>query len=615
MTRDWLAALGLYVVVLGLYLSTLCPSVFVEGSGELIGAVWWLGTPHPTGYPLYTLLARSLAAMVPGATPALAVNAATAMLSAACAPALFVVLRRQLRVSVPGAALSALAVAGGATYWSQAVIAEVYGLFVLLAILVVGVCLRAGRTVDADRPRWLLLSGYVAGLAALTHLQAVLLVPWALLAALAPGLRRPGSWSRISRECALLGVGLLLGASLLVYLPVRNMLGPAFHWGPIEGLGGLWDHATGALYRPAFVWLPAEALVAALVRLARQLSTEWPILLLPGALWGGCVIWCQNRALAGIGIAAAAANLAVGLLYHRDPSGLDVFFLLLVTIIAAGLGIGWEDLLSRVRGLPPQLRHACLVVAGLAVSAHGFVAADRSQERLPDAFGRRLLEELPDEAVLLTEGDEASYIVDYLHRVEGVRPDVRVVNRMGRGTTLVPGGTAAAQREAEVRLLSGGAVMHFLAPRAMPLPGYRFVPFGLTYRAVAETEQATVGPSPLALTDGLDPVDPWVQRLLASCWYMEGERLRWLEDPVAAESYRRAAAAAPRSQSMHYNVAVRLLQLNYIGDALMYAHEAIALDPLRRGPYLLAGRILAHQGRRIEAEALYKRAREHARIP
>ena len=95
MRRDWLVAAGLYLATVAVYLRTLCAWVYVEGSGELIGAAWWLGTPHPTGYPLYVLLARSVALLLPIASPAAAVNGATALLSAGAAPVFYLLLRQR----------------------------------------------------------------------------------------------------------------------------------------------------------------------------------------------------------------------------------------------------------------------------------------------------------------------------------------------------------------------------------------------------------------------------------------------------------------------------------------------------------------------------------------
>ena len=56
---------AVFAAAFAVYLLTLCPTVYVEGSGELIGAVHFLGTPHPTGYPLFCLWARLFSAFLP----------------------------------------------------------------------------------------------------------------------------------------------------------------------------------------------------------------------------------------------------------------------------------------------------------------------------------------------------------------------------------------------------------------------------------------------------------------------------------------------------------------------------------------------------------------------
>ena len=69
---------------LAVYAATLCPSVYAEGSGELIGATFMLGTAHPTGYPLYCMLGRVFCLLVPLGSPALQVNAFTALAVRTC---------------------------------------------------------------------------------------------------------------------------------------------------------------------------------------------------------------------------------------------------------------------------------------------------------------------------------------------------------------------------------------------------------------------------------------------------------------------------------------------------------------------------------------------------
>ena len=152
---------------------TLCPTVYVEGSGELIGAAYKLGTAHPTGYPLFCLSSRLLALVLTWVSPAMAINVASALFAAACCGTLAAVLYgRGVRPVVALAA--ALALAFSRTFWSQAVIAEVYGLALLLVVLVLAQTLRA---CERKEPRQVLLLGWLMGLGLTAHLMQVLIWP------------------------------------------------------------------------------------------------------------------------------------------------------------------------------------------------------------------------------------------------------------------------------------------------------------------------------------------------------------------------------------------------------------------------------------------------------
>lgn len=625
MSRDRAIAAAFFIIATGVYVWTLCPSVYVEGAGELIGATWWLGTPHPTGYPLYTLLARLLAVSMPMSSPAAAVNAATALLSAAVAPALYLLLRER-RLTRASAAVATAALVFGRTFWSQAVIAEVYGLFVLCSVLVLAASLRVGAA-GPMRSRWLLLSGYIGGVAATSHLQVVLLLPSALGVALWQGRKKP---SCLPADLLRVVAGGLGGASVFLYVAVRNGVGPGFHWGTLDSLGAMWDHATGALYRTSFVLLSPAAAGLALVRLGGQLVSEWPVLLLPAVVWGILVAWRRDRALAVAVLGAAALNLAAGLGYHRDPAGVHVFFLLLLTCACVLLGAGLDDVDRRLRRyLPAAATAPIILVCGVAILAANFEFADRSGANLPDAYGRRLLEELPKDAILLTDGDDASYIVDYLHRVEGVRPDVKIFNRMGRGTDLGSGAELASQKarlrwKNEASLLVSGKLVHFLVPRKMPAAGFRFLPQGLSYRAVRDSISEAAGQLPPhsgltptgLLADAGQVRDPWVDKLAANCWYMEAELMRELgRHRDAIDAYESAATTAPRSQSMNYNVSLKLMQVNELRRSIVFAERAIEIDPLRRKPYELAASVLARLGQREAARKVHKRALKWGQIP
>ena len=624
MDRTRLAAAAVFGLASVSYLLTLCPSVYVEGSGELIGATWGLGTPHPTGYPLYVLLGRVLAWLAPAASPAQAVNAATSLMAAAAAAALTLLLLGR-GCGWASAAAAGLSLAWSRTFWSQAVIAEVYGLFALSAVVLLGAGLRARSCDPAARPRWLLLSGYAAGLAATCHLQAVLLAAPVLAAALGTD-RAPrgiGLRERL-RAAAWILPGGVAGLSPWIYLPVRNGLGPGFHWGPLDSLPALWDHLTGATYRTSFFSLPWGAAAANAVRFGGQLAGEWTPLFLPLLAWGAAAAWRRDPVLLRVLAAAAALNLAAALGYHRNPEGLDVFFLLTILCCAALAGCGLDDLARRLRPRAGLLAPAATLACAAIPWAANAGAADRSGAWFPDRYGRRLLEELPPGSVLVTEGDDASFLVDYLQRLEGVRPDVTIANRLGRGDPTPAGAPqgAPARRRRERAWLTSGRPVHFLVARRPP-EGFRFEPRGLSYLAAGGRASAGADTSAdparwLSEADPLagSPEDPWVRKLAANCWFMSGERHRRAGDrEAAAAAYERAAETAPGSQSTSFNVSLMLFRMNELEEALKHALRAVEIDPVRAGPYRLAARILSRLGRAAEAEALRRRAREWARLP
>ncbi|MBM3280853.1 MAG: DUF2723 domain-containing protein, partial [Candidatus Handelsmanbacteria bacterium] len=208
------------------------------------------------------------------------VNAFSAMGSAAAVGVLGALLQR--RGLSPGLALGAsLAFGFTGTFWSQAVIAEVYGLAMLGAVLFLwaGVVAAEGQ----GQRCWLLLA-YLAGLGLTLHLSLVLL--WPAMALLWWINRR-----RIGGDLRLLLKGLgcfALGYSPVIYLFIRNGDGDAFHWGTIHSAGQWMDHLNGALYRDSFFSLPPAAMLLNLQRWGEQMLVEFHPVLVPATGICGC---------------------------------------------------------------------------------------------------------------------------------------------------------------------------------------------------------------------------------------------------------------------------------------------------------------------------------------
>jgi len=121
-------------VTFALYLRTLLPSVGVADTFEFQVVVPLLRVAHPTGYPLYVLLGK-LFTLLPLGNVAWRVNLASAVFATAAVLVLYAIILRLTGRWLP-ALLAALALAFSFTFWSQAIVAEVYALHNLLVAII-----------------------------------------------------------------------------------------------------------------------------------------------------------------------------------------------------------------------------------------------------------------------------------------------------------------------------------------------------------------------------------------------------------------------------------------------------------------------------------------------
>lgn len=147
---DWLVALVTTVISGAVYFYTAQPNVGLLDSGEFIAAAQHFGVPHPTGYPLWTLMAW-LFQLLPLGNAAWEVNLFSGLMGALAVGVTTLLVSSMLRWMTPwwGAADDrANAVVGALvagtfgllfafsySVWTQAVIAEVYTLHCFLISL------------------------------------------------------------------------------------------------------------------------------------------------------------------------------------------------------------------------------------------------------------------------------------------------------------------------------------------------------------------------------------------------------------------------------------------------------------------------------------------------
>ena len=178
------------IAIFAAYHATLLPSLDFGDTAAYQGAV---GDWHPTprqAYPLYFALANTLFAVV-GGEPARALNLLSALCGAAAGGAV-VWLAAGLTGSIVAGVWAGLMLGASYTFWSQAIIGEVYTLHLLLTALTLIAAFGWARQPSLSRLA-LLFGVYAISFG--NHLMMILLAPALLvLLALTPGgLRQAGS--------------------------------------------------------------------------------------------------------------------------------------------------------------------------------------------------------------------------------------------------------------------------------------------------------------------------------------------------------------------------------------------------------------------------------------
>ncbi len=178
---DWALAFLVGGVGLFIYGRTLTPGLLAGDGGEFQTLAYLWGHSHPTGYPVYLTMAR-LFAFLPTGELAYRVNLFSAVMAAVAVAGVYVNGRLLTRYRlIPF--IGALAIAVSATFWSQALIAEVYTAGAAFIVWII-VALLWWRATGSQRA--LFVAGLLGGLSLGVHMSVVLLAPAVLVYLLLP---------------------------------------------------------------------------------------------------------------------------------------------------------------------------------------------------------------------------------------------------------------------------------------------------------------------------------------------------------------------------------------------------------------------------------------------
>lgn len=435
-----------FVLPFAVYMLTLAPSVTFFDSGEFLTATASLGSAHSPGYPLFLMYAKPFT-WLPFGNFAFRMNVATAVSSSLACMMVYVLTTLLLakekllendtfnQYALRFAGLAA-AVTFGVTprLWLQSNHDKPYPLLTFIAAVIFYLLLQWQQQYreGIERPSYVYVCTFLAGLAMAVHQTIVLLLPaWFLMIVLT-------DWRMIKRlkELILATAFALLGFIVHLYLPLRALSNPVLNWGdpktieqflwhflrkgypsepPVRDWSLLWDQVRAFNVSREFTWLGV-------------------VLLLLGSYY----LIKNNRTVLIAYVASVVVFLLVIAGYfntHREVIFLtEEFFTPLYMFTAIMIGIGLFNLLGyavRWSGLPDHLGFQVYGVVALlfftlptALCAVNYFENDQHNNYIAFDYASNSLRTLPQNSIMYTWGDSGAFPLWYLQSVERMREDV-----------------------------------------------------------------------------------------------------------------------------------------------------------------------------------------------
>jgi hypothetical protein len=351
-----------------------------------------LGTAHPPGYPLYTMLNAVFVRIVPWGSVAFRANLLSAVFAIlACLVAVSIFTQLGVRPTVAAGGACALGLIP--QLWHFALIAEVYTLSILFVALVLACLLAYDST---QRPAWLRAGLLIFALSFAHATSQVLLIPGLLLYL---AVRRP-AWLFRPRELVwMLPLGAALALLPYTYLFWRTAAGAPLLDTRVTGFTSFWEVISGARYSGQMFG----------VTLHQIISERLPQL------------WSDGVRQLGLALVVCAIGLVVLIMQRPLVAAVTGLWAMCTAVFVLGYAIGdWETLLlplwfllglwgvvgidrcvgflsSRARWVPVLIAITLPVVA----LASGYAEADRSSID-PQTDVDAALVVVPDNSIIFT---------------------------------------------------------------------------------------------------------------------------------------------------------------------------------------------------------------------
>lgn len=374
--------------------------------------------------------------------------------------------------AIASAAGAALVLAGSQTFWNWSTQSKVYSLHFAFLAALFWLALRVRRAMRGAQPtgdfrragswpapaRWLLLFAFALGLAFTNHYMSYLLLPGLGLIIFWPdssSRHQPQGrhaatqqWRWVWRYAPALLVAAIAPLLLYLYLPIRAAQNPILNWGEPSTMQDFLRHVTAWQYRnflgPQGSF--GDYLGLSLGYAAEQVGPALGLVLLAFAAGGAVRLAKANLAiLAGTALTLLATLVFV---YNYQNAEIEAYSepMYMMLLFWAGIGFGWfmQAVAAWVskRRQPQQgtaqsaaTHYPSPTVLALPIALAALTVlwnvgrAGHYNDYTGEEFVRNRLDNLPQNAILITDSWYIMSPTYYMQQVLGQRRDVAVIDK------------------------------------------------------------------------------------------------------------------------------------------------------------------------------------------
>ncbi len=404
----------------------------MEDSGELITVAYTLGIAHPSGYPTWTLLAH-LFTYIPFGSIAWRVNLMSAVFASLAVMLLFFICLK-LTGSRVAAGTAALMFAFSATFWSQAVIAEVYTLhifFFALNLLILLHWKEKQDVGDLKHIKWLYLFSFTYGLSLTNHLLSLLLAPAFLVYIFIKSFENLKLKMNIElfkpKFIAKMFFFFILGLIPLIYLPLRSRMNPAIDYGNPETLRQLFWVISGKGFSPHIAF-SFKQLILGMIHFFNSVRLNFTVLFIIITLIG-IIFLFKKKKLEFTLFAFALVTSSIVFLYKIDD--IVLYYIPAFLILSIYLSFGLIFMMNMKIGIKKNMTIALtllIMICLIVPQTMGYQYIDKSNYYYTYNYGKNILQVLPKDSILIVRQIAPNFILKYFQLVENYRTDVIVIH-------------------------------------------------------------------------------------------------------------------------------------------------------------------------------------------